>query len=196
MYLFVDPPITHGPKADKCGLAVLGYAPGTGRLPSEAQRQFLKGDDWKTTLTKEEALAQGRKRLSTVCVLHAEEVQLTAGPLYAKVLQILDLFPDITAVVVEVNQGGPELWRKVFEKLPVKLITFTSSIKKEVRIARSLDLYQKHRVTHARPFGTLEDAQTAYPKVEYDDLIDAASTGTLQLLAPKGNRQNSTIRQR
>lgn len=195
-YLFVDPPITHGPKADKCGLAVLGYAPGTGKLPSKDQLPFLRGDDWKTTLTREEAEAQGLKRLSTVCVMHAEEVQLTGAPLFAKVLQILDQRPGIVAVVVEVNQGGPELWKKIFEKLPVKLITFTSSVKKEVRIARALDLYQKHRVTHAKSFGVLEDAQTSYPRVEYDDLIDAASTGTLKLLAPPVDKKNKTIRQR
>jgi hypothetical protein len=76
------------------------------------------------------------------------------------------------------------------------LITFSSVIKKEIRIARALDLYQARRVLHARSFGVLEDAQTAYPKVEYDDLLDAASTGTVKLLAPRNVLKNRSLKQR
>lgn len=195
-YLFVDPPVTHGPKADKCGLSVLGYAPGHGRMPTEDQKRML-GDEWDSRLTREEAMEQGIARLSRVCVMHAEEVQLTGAPLFDKVCSIIAVRPAIRYVLVETNQGG-ELWNETFADLPpgVKLITFKSTIPKEIRIARSLDLYQKFRVTHARPFGVLEDAQTAYPKIEYDDLLDANSTGTLYLLKPRPPRKNRTLRQR
>lgn len=193
-YLFVDPPVTHGPKSDRCGLAVLGYAPGTGQLPTAAQKARL-GDSWRDTLSKEEAEEVGATRLSRVVVLLAEEVALTGGPLHAKILKILDEIPGIYAVVVETNQGG-DLWKEVLKGLPCKLVTFTSSKPKEIRIAHALDLYQKGRVLHAKPFGKLEDAQTAYPKVEYDDLIDAASTGQDRLLNPPKERRNTTVRTR
>lgn len=193
-YLFLDPPVTRGVKSDKCGIVVLGYAPGTGKLPTREQRQLL-GPDWADTLTREEAISQGATRLSRVCVLLAEEVALTGAPLRARVLTILEARPNIVAVIVETNQGGI-LWEEVLDQLPVPLKTFNSSIAKEVRIGRSLDYYQKYRVLHAKPFGVLEDAQTAYPKVEYDDLIDAASTGTLTLLAPRQTKRNTTMRQR
>lgn len=193
-YLFIDPAVTHGVRADKCGIAVLGYAPGSGRLPTRAQRAML-GEDWATTLTREEAEEQGQTRLSRVCVLHAEEIHLTGAPLRDRILAILEQRPNIVAVVIETNQGG-DLWKEVMKDLPVPLKTFTSSISKELRIAHSLDLYQKYRVLHARPFGVLEDAQTAYPKVEYDDLIDAASTGTVHLLAPRRPRRNTSLEQR
>jgi hypothetical protein len=195
-YLFVDPPVTRGPKADKCGLSVLGYAPGHGGMPTVEQKRML-GDEWDTRMTREEAMEQGVTRLSRVCVMHAEEVSLTGAPLFQRVLELIALRPSIRAVVVETNQGG-DLWKETFADLPagVRLITFTSTIKKEIRIARSLDLYQKFRVTHARSFGVLEDAQTAYPKIEYDDLIDANSTGTLYLLKPRATRKNHTLRQR
>lgn len=193
-YLFLDPPVTRGVKADKCGIAVLGYAPGTGKLPTKAQRVML-GEDWGDTLTREEAEEQGQTRLSRVAVLHAEEVALTGAPLRDRVLELLEQRPNIVAVVIETNQGG-DLWKEVMADLPVPLRTFTSSIAKEIRIARALDLYQKYRVTHAKPFGVLEDAQTAYPKIEYDDLLDATSTGVLQLLAGRRTPRNRTLRQR
>jgi len=193
-YLFVDPPVTHGVRSDKCGLSVLAYAPGTGKLPTAAQKALL-GDDWADTLTREEAEEQGARRLPVVCVMHVEEVQLTGAPLAARMMRILEQRPRIRGVFVETNQGG-ELWNKIFEDLPVPVRTFHSSIPKEVRISRSLDYYQKFRVSHARPFAVLEDAQTAYPKIEYDDLLDANSTGTLYLLAPRQTKRNSTFRQR
>lgn len=193
-YLFIDPPVTHGVKADKCGIAVLGYAVGSGRLPSADERRRL-GDEWAITLTREEAEAAGRSRLSRVCVLHAEEVHLTGAPLRDRVLTILEQRPGICAVVVETNQGG-DLWKEIMKDLPVPLRTFTSSVAKEVRIGRALDFYQKFRVTHARPFGVLEDAQTAYPKVEYDDLLDAVCTGIVHLLAPRPARRNANMEQR
>lgn len=190
-YLFVDPPVTHGPKSDRCGLAVLGYAPGTGKLPTAAQRLLL-GDDWKDTLTVEEAAAVGLARLPRVVVMHGEEVALTGSPLRDRILQILERFPGIRSVVIEVNQGH-DLWKEVMIGLPVPLKTFSSTVKKEIRIGWALDFYQKRRVTHARVIGKLEDAQTAYPKIEYDDLLDAASTGTVRLLKPPQARRNRSV---
>lgn len=195
-YLFVDPPVTRGPKSDKCGLSALGYAPGHGRMPTAAQKLLL-GDEWDSRLTREEAMELGVARLPRVCVMHAEEVKLTGAPLFQRVLEIIALRPAIRAVVVETNQGG-ELWNETFADLPpgVRLITFKSSVPKEIRIARALDLYQKFRVTHARPFGVLEDAMTAYPKIEFDDLLDATCTGELYLLKPRPARRNHSVRPR
>jgi hypothetical protein len=124
-----------------------------------------------------------------------EEVPLTGSPLRDRLLAIIAMRPNIVAVIVETNNGG-ELWNEVLSDLPVPLRTFSSSIGKEIRIAKALDFYQKYRVLHAKPFGVLEDAQTAYPRVEYDDLIDAASTGTIQLLDPPKRRRNTSVRQR
>ncbi|HEX8114915.1 MAG TPA: hypothetical protein VF516_44600, partial [Kofleriaceae bacterium] len=151
-YLFVDPPTTTKTTSDPAGLAVLGYAPGTGKLPSLEDRKRLKhllGDDWRDTLTREEAEAQGLARLARVVVEHAEEVRATGTPLKLRVLTLLERFPGIVAVVIEVNQGG-DLWKEIMDELPVKLITFHSSEPKIVRIGWGLEMYQKRRVTHAK----------------------------------------------
>jgi hypothetical protein len=189
-YLFVDPPVTQKTTSDPAGLAVLGWAPGTGRLPAAT---VGTGGGLTDALTAEE-LAGGRPaRLPRVVVLHAEEFRATGTPLKKRILKLLEQYPAIGTVVIEVNQGG-DLWDEVMTGLPVKLVTFTSGVKKEIRFAWALDLYQKRRVTHARPLLVLEDQMTSFPRVEHDDVVDAAATGTVRLLLPDKARGGKQVR--
>jgi hypothetical protein len=189
-YLFVDPPLTQKTRSDPCGLAVLGYAPGTG---VRAPQMRGTGSGMLDALSLEESESERPTRLSRVIVKDAFEVKLTGTPLKRKILDILQMYPEICAVVLENNAGG-DLWLEVMTGLPVKFMTFPSTEPKEVRLARALDFYQKRRVIHAKRLPKLEDQQTAFPRVEHDDVVDAASTGTVRLLAPKAApKRNSTV---
>lgn len=189
-YLFVDPPLTVKTKSDPCGLAVLGYAPGTG---VRAPQMRGTGGGTREALSLAESESTLPARLSRVIVKDAYEVKLTGTPLKMKILQILQDYPEICAVVLENNAGG-DLWVEIMTGLPVKFVTFPSTEPKEVRLARALDFYQKRRVVHRKRMPKLEDQQTAYPRVEHDDVVDAASTGTVRLLAPKPTpKKNRTV---
>lgn len=205
-FLFVDPPVTVKTRSDPAGLAVLGYAPGSGKLPTKEERirlgeglldresgEIVNG--WRDTLTREEAEAQGITRLSRIVVEHAEEIRATGTPLKRRIIALLERFPDIEAVIIEVNQGG-DLWIEVMTGLPCRVITFHSSEPKDVRIKWGLEMYQRNRVTHRRRFVALEDQQTAYPRVEHDDIVDVVSTGITRLLKPKKSKKNATVKQR
>jgi hypothetical protein len=202
-FLFVDPPLTQKTTSDPAGLAVLGYAPGTGKLPDAALRKILgdgvfdpltgtRKDGWRDTLAAQEADLLSPARLSRVVVEHAEEVWRTGTPLKLRILDLLDRFPGIGMVCVEVNAGG-DLWVEILDNLPVKLVTFHSSEPKIVRIGWGLEMYQKRRVTHAKPLLSAEDQMVAYPKVDHDDIVDTIGTGITRLLKPRKSTKNKSI---
>ena len=202
-FLFVDPPLTQKTTSDPAGLAVLGYAPGTGKLPDATLRKLLgdgvfdeatgqRVDGWRDTLAAQEADLFSPARLSRVVVEHCEEVWKTGTPLKLRILELLTMFPGIDMVCMEINAGG-DLWLEIMNDLPVTLKTFHSKAPKVVRIGWGLEMYQKRRVTHAKRLHALEDQQVAYPKVEHDDMVDAASTGTMYLLKPRKNTKNKSI---
>lgn len=188
LYLMVDPPVTQKKTSDPCGLAIVGYAPGrtqpTMKLGAGLHR-----------LTEEEASADRVARLSRVVVFDAWSVMLTGTPLKKHILQVLQNWPKIGAVVLENNQGG-DLWVEVMKGLPVKFLTFGSYESKEVRFGWSLDFYQARRVLHAKPLNALEDQLTGFPKSAHDDIADASNCGILRLLKPKPPKKNATMRQR
>lgn len=205
-FMFVDPPTTMKTRSDPAGICVLSYFPGTGKLPTAEERIRLgegivdresgeRVNGWRDTLTREEAEAQGATRLSRVVVEHAEETRATGTPLKKRIVTLLERFPDVEAVLIEVNQGG-DLWIEVMTGLPCRVITFHSSEPKEVRIKWGLEMYQRYRVTHRRRLVALEDQQTAYPKIEHDDIVDAVATGCTRLLKPRKKMKDTNVRQR
>lgn len=207
-YLFVDPPVSTKRTSDPCGLAVVGYAPGTGgpvgelllrlglrpgtpeyHAMREAYFDRLAASEFGDENAPDYAAPA---RLSRVVVLDAWEVRLTGTPLKRHVLGALARNPGILAVVMEVNQGG-ELWNDVFAGLPVRFVTYTSSEPKEVRFGKGLDFYQKRRVLHAKVMNVLDDQLTGFPKMQHDDVADAAVAGVLRLLTPRPVKRNTTL---
>ncbi|MDH6448189.1 hypothetical protein M2155_000597 [Streptomyces sp. SAI-119] len=160
-YLSVDGAVTTKKKSDFTGLAVVGCAPA---------RPARDG---------------GRPTPARCLVEHAEAVKLRGRALRERVLQLLDSFPEIGAILVEANQGG-DLWHEVFNDLPVRVITFSNSEAKEVRAARVLNLYQllPARVVHAEPLPALEEQMCAFPNGLNDDLVDAVGNPVLRFLRP------------
>jgi hypothetical protein len=170
--LAIDPIVTERRTSDFAGLAVVGWRPPTRDELAEAARKRTLGD--------KRAKARGQ------CVVReAKGVRLTGGRLRDEVVRILGDHPDIRAVLIEVNQGG-ELWREVLHDLPgVKILTHWSGTSKEVRFARTLQHYQRHRIVHARRLDVLEEQAVAFPRGQYDDVIDAVAAGTSYFLDPE-----------
>lgn len=153
--LSVDGAVTTKASSDYTGLSVVGWAPAGEGMPARC------------------------------LVRHAERVKLQGAALRERVLHILDLFPNIGAVLVETNQGG-DMWREVLHGLPVRLLTVHNSEPKTVRAGRLLNLYQMvpPRVVHEKRLLALEEEMVAFPKGLNDDLIDSVGNGVLRFLRP------------
>jgi hypothetical protein len=155
LLLSIDGAVTTKKSSDFTGLSVIGWAPASAPEPAR-------------------------------CVVkHAERVKLQGAALRERVLHILDLFPDVGAVLVETNQGG-DMWREILHGLPVRLLTVHNTEPKTVRAGRLLNLYQMvpPRVVHEKRMLDLEDEMIAFPKGLNDDLIDSVGNGVLRFLRP------------
>jgi phage terminase large subunit-like protein len=164
-YLSVDGAVTTKTKSDYTGLAVVGCAPAR---PAR----------------------DGNRAVPARCLVeHAEAVKLKGRALRDRVLQLLDSYPEIGAILVEANQGG-DLWHEVFHNLPVRVVTFSNSEAKEVRAARVLNLYQllPARVVHAEAIPVLEEQMCAFPNGLNDDLVDAVGNPVLRFLRPPAKK--------
>src|SRR5690606_14431547 len=71
-------------------------------------------------------------RLPRCAVRYAKAFRMSPEKLRTKVLELLEAFPEIGAVRIEVNQGG-ETWRAVLHDLPVRLLIHTETAPKAVR---------------------------------------------------------------
>lgn len=160
-YLSVDGAVTTKKTSDFTGLSVVGYAPARA------------------------ASAAGAGMPARCLVKFAQAVKLKGKALRARILQILESFPEVGAILVESNQGG-DLWDEVLHDLPVKVILFSNSLPKEVRAERVLNLYQliPTRVMHAEPLPALEEQMVAFPKAPNDDLVDSVGNAVLRFLKP------------
>lgn len=152
------------------------------------------------------------------CVVRmAMAVRIAPGEaLRELVLRILEEFPGIRGVVVEVNQGG-DVWKgSVLKGLPVPVRVVYQSEPKEVRAARTLGYYQTRprrlppgkdpavsaglsmlpQVVHETVLATAEEQMVGFPKGANDDLVDAIGTGTDVFLKPKRKSGGSSVEPR
>ncbi|MER5750631.1 hypothetical protein [Streptomyces sp. NPDC002088] len=117
------------------------------------------------------------------CTVHAAwAVKLTPGPLLrSRVLAILDEFPQIGLILLEVNQGH-DTWRSVLHDLPVRVKPVTQSESKFARAEGVLNHYQRGRVLHARKLPELEQQMCTFPKGPNDDMVDAVGSAVRRFI--------------
>lgn len=112
-------------------------------------------------------------------VLHCEAVRMSGTELRARAARLLELYPAITLILAEVNQGG-DLVKDLFSPLPVNVKTVHQTVAKAIRASTTLAEYEKGNVIHARRFPSLEAEMVAFPaKGFHDDQIDAVGTGVI-----------------
>lgn len=125
-----------------------------------------------------------------VLVRKAVAVKLAGAALREYVLALLVEHPEVRVAIVETNQGG-DLWKDVFHHMPIKFLHLTQSIKKEVRAASVLALYQRGMCQHEERLASLEEQMVAFPDAEHDDLVDAVGTAVLKFLKPAQKKKAS-----
>lgn len=169
-FLSIDPSITTKNTSDPCGIAILSYAP---QIVERVHAQLPK-------ITP-----------SRVQVDFAAEVRLVGEMLRKYILKLLLRYPRIRLIVVEANQGG-EHWHSILHHMPVKVTIVYSEVKKEVRAANLLELYQHNppRVVHAERLTALEQQMASFPRGK-DDMVDAVGAVALRVLAP--NLKQGTV---
>lgn len=158
--LQIDPAVTDKKTSDFYGLAVIAYAP------------MRVGADGKSTMP------------ARCSVRYARAVKLPPARLRAKVLELLEAFPEVGAVRIETNQGG-DTWKAILHDLPVRLLVHQETAPKAVRAAGLLNHYQRHRVLHVQRMPELEEQMCAFPDVINDDLVDAVGAGVRYFLDRK-----------
>lgn len=123
-------------------------------------------------------------------VLHCEEVKLSGADLRKRASELLTMYPAITLIFAETNQGG-DLVKDLFSSLPVKVKTVHQSVPKNVRAATALAEYEKGNVIHARKFPSLEAQMMAFPtKGIHDDQVDSVGSACIyfaEVNKPRGS---------
>lgn len=119
------------------------------------------------------------------CTVHAAmALKVRPGPaLRDRVLALLDEFPRIGLILIEVNQGG-DTWHSVLHDMPVKVKPVTQTEPKFVRAEGVLGLYQRGRVLHARKLPELEQQMCTFPKGPNDDMVDAVGSAVRRFIPP------------
>ncbi|MFE4671106.1 hypothetical protein [Streptomyces sp. NPDC056723] len=120
------------------------------------------------------------------CTVHAAVgLKIQPGPLLReRVLALLDEYPQIGLVLIEVNQGG-DTWQAILHGMPVKVKTVTQSENKFTRAEGVLNHYQRGRVIHARRLVEVEQQMCAFPKAPHDDLVDAVGSAVRRFIPNK-----------
>jgi phage terminase large subunit-like protein len=120
------------------------------------------------------------------CTVHAAAaVKIQPGPLLReKVLALLDEFPQIGLILIEVNQGK-DTWQAIFHDMPVRVKTVDQTEPKFTRAEGVLNHYQRGRVIHARRLRELEEQMCAFPKAPNDDLVDCVGSAVRRFIPNK-----------
>ncbi|MGR4847905.1 hypothetical protein [Streptomyces sp. LARHCF252] len=161
-YISVDPIVSkNNLKSDLTGVAVVGCANPTEDNP---QRRAL--------------------------VKFAAGVRMTGKDLKRYLEGVMELHPEASVLIVETNQGGV-LFEEAFEDLPIRVVAYKSSEKKEVRAGRLLSLYQYRPhplVYHLEKFHQAETEMFMYPNMG-DDITDAIGGAVLRWVKPEQRRK-------
>jgi predicted phage terminase large subunit-like protein len=111
-------------------------------------------------------------------VLHVEQVKMTGADLRIRAAKLLEMYPGITLVYAETNNGG-DLVKDIFSALPVKVKTVTQSVNKNLRAATALAEYEKGMVIHTRKLPEVERQMISFPTGNHDDMIDAVGSACI-----------------
>jgi len=117
------------------------------------------------------------------CTVHAAwAMRVQPGPLLRqRVLAILDEFPQIGLILLEINQGH-DTWKAILHDLPVKVKPVSQSEPKFTRAEGVLNHYQRGRVMHARKLPELEQQMCTFPKGPHDDMVDAVGSAVRRFI--------------
>lgn len=99
-------------------------------------------------------------------------------------LQVVEKY-DITAILIETNQGG-DMWTDedhVFDPkaFPCKILTVHQKESKEIRASRAVAEYECDRVLMAKNMDDLVTQMLAFPNVRHDDLVDSVSSAIIEV---------------
>lgn len=117
------------------------------------------------------------------CTVHAAAaLRVPPGPLLReRVLALLDEFPQIGLILLEVNQGH-DTWKSVLHHMPVKVKPVSQVEPKFTRAEGVLNHYQRGRVIHARRLVDLEQQMCVFPKGPNDDMVDAVGSAVRRFI--------------
>ncbi|MFB6776501.1 hypothetical protein ACFCX0_03510 [Streptomyces sp. NPDC056352] len=123
------------------------------------------------------------------CTVHAAlAIKVPPGVhMRERVLALLDEWPQIGLILLEVNQGQ-DVWQSVFHHMPVKVKTVNQSEPKFTRAEGVLNQYQRGRVIHARRLVDLEQQMCAFPKAPHDDMVDAVGSAIRRFIPDKARQ--------
>jgi len=164
----IDPATTRTATSDYYGIAVIGYRP--------AERDPITNQ-----------VVEPAKCL----VLYARQFKISPVELRRRILSLIETYDRVGRVRIEVNQGG-DTWSTILSDLPVKLLVHRETVKKEIRAADLLSLYEKGQVVHERRLPEAELQMMAFPAVVHDDLIDAIGAGVRFFL--EGRKTKARVR--
>lgn len=168
--LSIDPADKTKASSDWTGMAVVGWSPPLKR--TDPRTTAIDASDVRSAITG---------GLGTCEVMYARAVKLVGENLRREVLRVLEMFPEVGLVLVEVNKGG-EHWLDILHHLPCKIQMIDQTVDKRTRAAHALAHYQRQRVLHTSRFGSAEEQMVSFPRGPNDDLVDAVGSAVTRLL--------------
>jgi predicted phage terminase large subunit-like protein len=117
-------------------------------------------------------------------IRHSSKARLNNRQLRARVELLLEQYPEVTAVLVETNQGGENMVDEggMFAGLPnVKIITVHQKVSKELRAEMAAIEFGHHRVLFADRMPEIERQLAAFPAVMHDDDVDALTSAVIEV---------------